>query len=139
MTVTVTKRSKQRAALTIYLDNNGAYTRHNIEPEFAPLIAAAMFASDTITKRLMSASELRMRDAGERNLTERQKAAWENLILEFGDSAKQLEWPSVREICDAGVDALVAESKSLLENPAVKQAYDHFLLLCELTKESEAK
>jgi hypothetical protein len=29
------------------------------------------------------------------------------------------------------------EADKLMTNPAVKKAYDHFLLLCELTKNSE--
>lgn len=68
-------------------------------------------------------------------LTDSQKAAWENLVKEFGDSAKQLEWPSAREVAEAGAKALQEEADMLLSNEAVRKAYDHFILMCKLTKE----
>jgi len=32
---------------------------------------------------------------------------------------------------------MMEESKQLMENPSVKKAYEHFLLVCELTKETK--
>ena len=47
-----------------------------------------------------------MRTQGEKTpLTPGQKAAWENLVAEFGDSDKHLEWSSVRECAEAGAQA----------------------------------
>jgi hypothetical protein len=114
----------------------GQSTRYKIDPNHAAMIAAGRVAEDAISKKLLEASEIRMqRPDRERKLTESQKAAWENLVKEFGDSAKQLEWPSIREVAEAGVKAMQEEAEKLMSVPSVKKAYEHFMLVCELTKE----
>lgn len=110
--------------------------RFNIDPNYAALIAAAHVAEDAMSSALIKAGEIRMQ-RGEVPLTAGQKTAWENLVKEFGDSAKQLEWPSAREVAEAGIKALQDEADVLLSNEAVKKAYDHFILMCKLTKEAE--
>ena len=116
----------------------GQSTRYNIDPNYAAMIAAGRVAEDAISKKLMEASELRMqRPDRERKLTESQKAAWENLVKEFGDSARQLEWPSIRECAEAAVQAMQEEAQILMSNPAVKKAWDRFLFVAELAKEKE--
>lgn len=115
----------------------GKITRYNVDPNYAAMIAAGRVAEDVISKNIMEASELRMqRSDSERKLTESQKAAWENLVKEFGDTAKQLEWPSAREVAEAGVKSMMDEAEKLMTVPAVKKAFEHFLLMCELTKEN---
>lgn len=110
--------------------------KFNIDPNYAALIAAAHVAEDTLSSAIVKAGELRMqRSDRERKLTEGQKAAWENLVQEFGDSAKQLEWPSAREVAEEGLRALQKEADVLMSNEAVRKAYDHFILMCKLSKE----
>lgn len=114
----------------------GQSTRYKIDPNHAAMIAAGRVAEDAISKKLLEASEIRMqRPDRERKLTESQKAAWDNLVKEFGDSARQLEWASIREVAEAGVKAMQDEAEKLMTVPAVKKAYEHFMLVCELTKE----
>ena len=114
----------------------GRSTRYNVEPAIAPLIAAGRVAEDSISKAIMDATEIRRRSRGkETPLTPSQKAAWENLVKEFGEDAKQLEWPSARECAEAGIKALQDEAEMLLSNEAVRKAYDHFMLMCKLTQE----
>lgn len=114
----------------------GSSRRYNIDPATAPLLAAGRVAGDALAKALVRAGELRLQQRDrERKMTEGQKAAWENLVKEFGDSAKQLEWPSAREVAEEGVRALQEEAEMLLSNEAVRKAYDHFMLVCKLTKE----
>ena len=114
----------------------GQSTRYKIDPNHAAMIAAGRVAEDAISKKLLEASEIRMqRPDRERKLTESQKAAWENLVKEFGDSARQLVWPSIREVAEAGVKAMQEEAEKLMSVPSVKKAYEHFMLVCELTKE----
>jgi hypothetical protein len=116
----------------------GQSTRYNVDPNYAAMIAAGRVAEDAISKKMMEASEIRMqRKDRDKQLTPSQRAAWDNLVREFGDSAKQLEWASVREIAEAGVDAMQAEAIKLMQNPAVKKAWDNFTMLCELTKEQK--
>jgi hypothetical protein len=116
----------------------GQSTRYNVNPNYAAMIAAGRLAEDEISKKMMEASEIRLqRKDRDKQLTPSQRAAWDNLVQEFGDSAKQLEWASVREISEAGVTAMQAEAAKLMQNEGVRKAYDHFQLMCELAKQQE--
>lgn len=117
----------------------GQSRRYNIEPNYAAMIAAGRVAEDAISKKLMEATEIRRNYKMPKELTPGQKAAWDNLVKEFGDDAKQLEWPSVRECAEAGVIAMQEEADKLMTNPAVKKAWQHFQFICDLTKEKETK
>ncbi len=114
----------------------GKSTRYNVDPNYAAMIAAGRVAEDAISKAIMRASDLRPKRAP---LTEGQKAAWENLVKEFGEEARCLEWPSAREAAGEAVKAMVAEAEILMSNPAVKKAWDNFQLICQLTKEKDSK
>ena len=114
----------------------GSSRRYNVEPSYAAMIAAGRVAEDTISNAIMLATEIRR---GYKNrstpLTPGQKAAWDNLIEELGPDARQLEWPSARECAEEGVKAMMREADKLMQHPAVKQAFDHFILMCELAKD----
>jgi hypothetical protein len=112
--------------------SGGSSRRFNIDPNYAAMIAAGRVAEDAISKVLMRASDLRPKRAP---LTEGQRAAWDNLIKEFGEEARCLEWPSAREACEEAVKAMQLEADKLLKNPIVRQAYDRFLFIADLTKE----
>lgn len=114
----------------------GSSRRFNIEPATAPMLAAGRVAEDALAKALVKAGEIRMQ-RGKVPLTEGQKAAWENLVKEFGNSAKQLEWPSAREVAEAGIKALQEEADMLLSNEAVRKSYEHFILMCKLTADKK--
>lgn len=116
----------------------GSLRRFNIEPKLAPMIAAGRVAEEAISKELMRASDLRMqRSDRERKLTPKQKDAWDNLVNELGDSARQLEWPSARETAQAGVDAMIAQAEELLAHPMVQAAYAEFEATCKLVLENK--
>ena len=117
----------------------GKSTRYNVNVDYAPLIAASRVAEDAISKAIMDATEIRRQQRHEKGtpLTPEQKAAWERLVEVFGPDAKQLEWPSARECAEAGAKALQDEAKMLLSNEAVRKAYDHFILICKLTREEK--
>jgi hypothetical protein len=110
----------------------GSSRRFNIDPAYAPMIAAGRVAEDAISRRLMAISDLRPKRAP---LTEGQRKAWDNLVKEMGEDARMLEWPSAREVCEAGVKAMADEAEKLMTNPMVKKAYDRFLFIAALTKE----
>ena len=112
----------------------GSSTRYNIDPAYAPMIAAGRVAEDKISEAIRKASDLRPKRAP---ITPGQQQAWENLVREFGEDARMLEWPSAREVADEAVKAMQAEAERLLTNPAVQLAYDHFLMVAELTREAE--
>lgn len=116
----------------------GQSTRYNIDPNYAALIAAGRLAEDAISKKLHEATEIR-RNYKNRNtpLTPGQRKAWDKLIKEFGEDARQLEWPSVRECAEEGVTAMMEEADKLMSNPSVKKAYEHFQLVYKLTRERD--
>lgn len=111
----------------------GTSRRFNINPAYAPMIAAGRVAEDAMSKAISKASELRPRQTP---LTEGQRRAWKKLAKEFGDELATLNINSSRDIAEAGIKALQEEADKLMQNETVRKAYDHFIFLCELTKES---
>ena len=109
----------------------GQSTRYNIDPAYAPMIAAGRVAEDRMCEAMRKASEMR---PARTPITPAQQRAWRKLAKEFGDDLATLNGPSNRDIAEAGLKAMQAEAEQLLTNPAVRLAYEQFLLLCELTK-----
>ena len=110
----------------------GQSRRFNINPAYAPMIAAGRVAEDAISNVIRKATDLRPKTAP---ITPEQKEAWENLVRVFGEDARMLEWPSAREACEEAVKAMQVEADKLLSNPTVRKAYEKFLFVAELTKE----
>ena len=110
----------------------GQSRRFNIDPDYAALIAAGRVAEDAICEVIRKASELRPQQTP---ITLGQKQAWEKLAKEFGSELATLSGLCIRDCAEAGVKAMQAEADKLMKHQAVKQAYDHFLMMCELTKE----
>lgn len=105
--------------------------KYNIDPEFAPLIAAATFARDAISKSLRDSLEAR---PSKIPLTEEQRNAWDKLSKAFGEECHPLQYPSIYEAVENGLNALVNEAANTLKNPTVKTAYDNFMMVYQLTK-----
>lgn len=114
----------------------GSTRRFNIDPAYAPMIAAGRVAEDAISKEIMKATDLRPKN---KPITVEQKEAWEHLVKVFGEEARTLEWPSAREACEKAVEAMSKEAEKLLANESVRKAYDHFQLICKLAAEQEKK
>ena len=110
----------------------GQSRRYNIDPAYAPLIAAARVAEDAMIQAMSKASELKPQKTP---ITPAQQRAWKKLAKEFGDELCTLNGASAYDITQAGLKALQEEADKLLTNPAVKKAYDHLLLVAELTKD----
>ena len=111
----------------------GTSRRFNIDPNYAAMIAAGRVAEDAVCKAISKASELRPQRTP---ITPGQKKAWENLAKELGDELATLNGLCIRDCAEAGRKAMMEEADKLLTNPAVKKAYEHFMLVCELTKET---
>lgn len=111
----------------------GQSTRYNIDPALAPMIAAGRVAEDKMSEAVRRASEMRPR---RQPLTQKQQQAWQNLNQALGDDIYTMEVASARDIAEAGIRAMQEEAQRLMTNPAVKLAYEQFLLVCELTKKS---
>lgn len=110
----------------------GTSRRFNIEPAYAPMIAAARVAEDVICREISKASEMRPQRT---LITEGQKKAWDKLAEELGDELATLHGLCIRDCAEAGVKAMMEEADKLMSNPSVKKAYEHFQLVCELTRE----
>jgi hypothetical protein len=110
----------------------GTSRRFNINPNHAALIAAGRVAEDAMSKAVQKASEMRPHN---RPITEKQQKAWKALAKAFGDERYYVELPSAREIAEAGVKAMIEEADKLMQNPNVREAFDHFIVVCKLTKE----
>lgn len=112
----------------------GKSTRYNIDPNYAALIAAGRVAEDAMCRAMQVASEMRPKRTP---ITEGQRKAWKKLTKEFGEELCTLNCASAHDIAEAGIKALQDEANMLYLNPAVKKAYEHFILMCQLTKESK--
>ena len=109
----------------------GSSRRFRIDPAYALMIAAGRVAENAICEAMRNASEARPK---ERPITERQRAAWEEMKAAFGDEFFSLTIPASRDIAEAGVKAMMAEADKLMQNPSVRDAYEAFLVTCALTK-----
>ena len=109
----------------------GSSRRYNIDANYAAMIAAGRVAEDAVCQAIIKAAELRPK---KNPLTERQRLAWQELKESFGDELFTLNGPSVREVAEEGVRAMQVEADRLMQNDAVRQAYEHFQLMCALTK-----
>lgn len=112
----------------------GKSTRCNINPAYAPMIAAGRVAEDKISEAIRKATDMRPASK-ETKLTEEQIRCWKELSKAFGEDNHALQWPSAREACEEAVKAMSVEAEKLLTVPAVRKAYEHFLFVAELTKE----
>ena len=103
--------------------------RFRIDPALAPMIAAGYYAEEEISRAINMASELRPQRTP---ITLGQQKAWKKLAKEFGDDLATLSIGSARDLAEAGVNAMVIEAHKLLQNDAVKEAYDHFMFIAKL-------
>jgi hypothetical protein len=123
--------------LIVSVDPGMTSYHYNIDPAFAPVLAAAKYGEDTLSKSIMKASELRRREREGQKLTDEQRQAWEQLVEVFGDEAKQLEWPSARGAAEEVMQKLAEEADKMLKVPSVKLAYEQFMMVYKLTKDEQ--
>ena len=110
----------------------GQSRRFNVDPNYAAMIAAGRVAEDAICDALRKASEMKPQRTP---ITPGQKKAWEKLAKEFGDELCPLTYGSARDHSEAAVNAMMKEADKLMKHEGVRKAYEHFLLMCELTKD----
>jgi hypothetical protein len=109
----------------------GSSRRFNIDPNYAAMIAAGRVAEDSMCRAMVKASELKPQRTP---ITPEQKASWEALAQSFGSELCTLHGASVHDIVEAGVKAMQDEADKLMQHESVRKAYEHFLLMCELTR-----
>lgn len=109
----------------------GQSRRYNIDANYAAMIAAGRVAEDAVCQAINQASEMRPQRTP---ITPGQQRAWRKLAREFGDELCTLQAVCTRDIAEAGVQAMQVEADKLMQNDAVRQAYEQFQLVCALTK-----
>lgn len=112
----------------------GTSRRFNVDPNYAAMIAAGRVAEGAMCDAMRKASELR---PARTPITEEQREAWNNLSRAFGEELSTLHGSSLNDIAQAGIKAMIEEAEQLMQNPNVRDAYEHFLVICKLTKESQ--
>ena len=112
----------------------GQSRRYNIDPNYAVMIAAGRVAEDAICRAINKASELRPKQTP---ITPKQKKAWEALAKAFGDELCTLHGLSVHDCAEAGIKAMQEEADKLMKVPAVRLAYEHFQMICQLTSQQK--
>jgi hypothetical protein len=112
----------------------GKSTRYNIDPNYAAMIAAGRVAEDAICSAMMKADEI---TPTRKALTPEEHAAWMNLIEVWGDEARSLRRPAIRDAAEAAVRAMQEEADKLMKHTAVRRAFEQFQLVCELTKDKQ--
>jgi hypothetical protein len=105
---------------------------HNIDPAFAPVLAAAKYGEDALSSAILKATEMRPH---EWNITDEQRETWNAFKNTFGDKAALIEWPSARGAAEEVIKKLAEEADKMLKVPAVKLAYEQFMMVYKLTKD----
>lgn len=113
----------------------GQSRRFNIRPNYAALIAAGRVAEDAMHDAIRQAGEMKQATWGNVCLNNEQLAAWEHFKEVMGERGHYVQYNSIHDIAEAGLRALEAEADKLMRHESVRNAYEQFLLVCELTKE----
>ena len=109
--------------------------RYNVDPDILPLLAAGVYCEDEISNAIYHAGELR---PVSKSITPEQRAAYDAFLATVPEQERfYLTHGSAREAAEAGTKALIKEAEKLLVNDSIRAAYEHFILLCKLSKESK--
>ena len=109
----------------------GITSRRKIDPAFAPMIAAGMYAQDAMVYAIHKAMELKPEPV---KLTAHQRVLVNELTASMNQQDARWIRASAFDAAEAGINALQQETQKLMTNEAVRHAYDQFLLVCKLTK-----
>lgn len=107
---------------------------YSIDPAFAPMVAASKYAEGDMAQAIVKAMEYKPKQQA---LTERQQKLWQELKQSFADQDFAIHSVSATEATQAGIKALKQEVEKMLTVPSVKLAYDHFMMVWQLTKEQQ--
>lgn len=67
------------------------------------------------------------------------KFAADGMVKAMTSRQNQEDRHSTRDVVEAGVGAMAVEAEKMMTVPAIKEAYDHFMMLCKLCQESDVK
>ncbi len=108
---------------------------YKIDPALAPMIAAGRYAQDAMADSIRQATELRPHN---HEMSEEEQIKWKQFIRTMPDEFRfMMTHGSAYDAVYAGIMAMQEEADKMLTNPAVRKAYDNFILMCQLTKEQK--
>lgn len=113
--------------------DGGRTTYFDIDPAYAPMIAAYNRSADEICRTIIE----KMNSCTDKEMTPRQKKAWDELQEAYDGNLTRLTSPSVHDCVEKGMKLMQVEAIKLLTTPALKAAYDQFLLIAALSKEDD--
>jgi hypothetical protein len=120
---------------SLVVNKTGGSSRiFKIDPAYAPMLAAGEIARDAIHKAIHEATRMK---PSRTPITAEQRAAWEHLGKVFGVDSYALHYDSTSGIAQAAIDEFSKQAEKLLTNPAVRKAYDHFILTAKLAASTE--
>ena len=110
----------------------GRSTKYNVDPNRAALIAAGRVAHDKMREAIYEAASMHRREHEGTVLTDEQLRAWKKFEKVMGERGKYIQFKSTHDIAEAGLKVLEDEAAELMSHPAVKDAYERFLLVCKM-------
>lgn len=115
----------------------GRSTAYNIRPNYAAMIAAGRVAQEPMHKAINDAAKMKYDQWNNVVLNNEQFEAWNRFVDAMGDRGRYIHFNSVHDIAEAGIKAMEDEAFKLMKHPAVQNAYEQFLTVCELCKEQQ--
>jgi hypothetical protein len=121
-------------ATLVVVDKNTSSRRYGIRPEFAATLAASIVIEDAITKVIHDASAARPKTTP---VTQEQRDAWDKCEEAWGDDRFYVEYPASVDSAHAASNALSKEVEKMMLNETVRDAYQQFLMVYQLSKKHE--
>lgn len=119
----------------IMVKPNGRSTRYHIDPDYASMVAAGLYVQDAVVEAVMEISRL---EPVKTPMTTEQIEAWRAFDAAMGDNIG-LRGTSAWTIAQAATDELQKCAADLLKNESVRAAWEQFMMVCELVKDTESK
>lgn len=111
--------------------------RYKIDPALAPMIAAGFYAQEAIVKKIQEETELRPVN---REIDEETNRRWKEFIATIPEEFRYLfTHGSAWDAAEAGVQAMQEQAAKIMRHEAVRNAYDHFLLVARLCEEQDVR
>lgn len=107
-----------------------------IEPALLPIFAAFKYAEHSIASKLGAALQ-DYKLPKKKELTAEQVQLWKTLAQSLGKQDLHIYSSSAHDAVRAGYEVIEQEVNKMMQNKAVKAAYENFMMVWKLTKDNE--
>lgn len=115
----------------------GQSRAYNIDPNYAALIAAGRVAQESMHRAINDAAKMKNDQWNNVCLNNEQFDAWNHFVEVMGERGRYVYYNSVHDIAEAGIKALEEEANTLMQHPAVIEAFEQFQTVCKLVKSTK--